>query len=191
MELGAGCGLTGLVAACLQQRDPTEYESVILTDFNATVLQNLQRNIALNDLSLNCSAVGLDFYQTQNGESWEDMKGNFHDRVDVILAADIICQAEDAVASAQTIHGVLVPGGKAYVVCADAMHRFGVGDFETACKNVGLHVEKRDVKSLYSGELLKSGLDVTSGYVDDMSLTMYFISKQPRLDLLCNRLDRV
>ena len=181
LELGAGCGLTGLVAASLQQRDCFQEHggSVVLTDFNATVLKNLQRNINLNDLSsLNCNTVGLDFYHKQTSDDgWQDTNGNLHELVDVVLAADMICQPEDAVASAQTIHDVLVPGGKAYVVCADAAHRFGVGEFDSACRNVGLQIETKDVKCLYDGEFLKSGLDVTSGYVDGMSLTIYFLSK--------------
>lgn len=186
LELGAGCGLTGLVAASLQRKYPIDSRSsVLLTDFNATVLKNLQRNIDLNDLSSsssssNCSTVGLDFYHKQNGDGWHDMDGNSHELVDVVLAADMICQPEDAVASAQTIHDLLVSGGKAYVVCADAMHRFGVSEFESACRNVGLQIEIEDVKNLHNGEFLKSGLDVTSGYVDGMSLTMYFLSKQEK-----------
>jgi predicted nicotinamide N-methyase len=177
LEIGAGCGLTGLVAALLKQRFSNKNGSVVLTDFNATVLNNLQRNINLNELSLSCSAVGLDFYQKQSGDGWTDMDGNSHELVDVVLAADMICQAEDAVASAQTIYDVLVPGGMAYVVCADATHRFGVGEFASACKTVGLQIESKDVQSLYNGELVKSGLDLTSGYVEGMSLTMYFLRK--------------
>jgi hypothetical protein len=121
--------------------------------------------------------VGLDFYQKQSGDGWTDMDGNSHELVDVVLAADMICQAEDAVASAQTIYDVLVPGGVAYVVCADASHRFGVDEFASACKNVGLHIESKDVQSLYDGELVESGLNLTSGYVEGMSLMMYFLCK--------------
>ena len=42
--------------------------------------------------------------------------------VDAILATDIICQPEDAVAELNTIYDALNPGGTALVVWATAEH---------------------------------------------------------------------
>ena len=194
LELGAGCGLTGLVAARLlqqqqQQRTNTKrnndsHPMVCLTDFNPIVLENLRRNVALNNVS--CRVVGLDFYQQSGQEcmGWKNMENESvrEAPVDVILAADIICKPQDAVAAANTIHDALRPGGRAYCVCADAAHRFGVDRLSTECKRVGLTVQVMDVRELENGQLLLeyNGLDCTSGYVESMSLTMFFIDKPVR-----------
>jgi predicted nicotinamide N-methyase len=190
LEIGAGCGLTGLVAARLQQKynaltltltdEPLPPQEVILSDFNTTVLQNLQRNVVLNDLTEGCrvSVMGLDFYQ-QCGTSlcWRDMNGVEHEQVDVVLAADMICQPADAVGAANTIYDALRPGGRAIVVCADAAHRFGVDIFPAECRRVGLEIIARDVGGMYEGKLLSFGLEQTTGYVEGMSLTMFFLEK--------------
>jgi predicted nicotinamide N-methyase len=189
LELGAGCGLTGLVAARLQKLDadtskaPPEYceqqqQEVILSDFNTVVLQNLQRNVALNNVTEVCRVMGLDFYQ-QSGtaESWKDMNGVEQEQVDVVLAADMICQPADAVGAANTIHDALRPGGRAIVVCADAAHRFGVDHFQSECQRVGLEITAENVGDMYEEKLLTSGLEQTAGYVQGMSLTMFFLEK--------------
>lgn len=197
LELGAGCGLVGLVAARLQKRHDKNYPSsglelvgrqtlpspcVILTDFNKMVLDNLRINVALNDLSDRCQVLGLDFYeQTGKSEaSWIDMGGVFHEQVDVVLAADMICQPDDAYASANTIRDCLRHGGRAYVVSADALHRFGVDHFETACSHVGLDVVRiEEVDQMYGGKLrlLSGGIRQTSGYVEGMKLKIFTIEK--------------
>lgn len=161
LELGAGCGLVGLAAARLQQKhviisggnrsenNECEQQSpcgcVILTDFNKSVLENLKRNVDLNDVAEQCQVSGLDFYEQKGSMSddkttttWRDIDGVQHEQVDVVLAADMICQPDDAYASARTIHDCLRIGGRAVVVCADASHRFGVDHFEDACRQVGL-----------------------------------------------------
>ena len=153
LEIGAGCGLVGIVASVLVKADHT-LDQVIITDVNNTVLDNIARNINLNGVSSCASVAKLDFYQ-QTGKkhlgSW--LSGEFNndcarDRepVDIILAADIICQPEDAVASAKTIYDALTPGGKAYVVCANEEHRFGVAKFAGECELLNLDVTSTNVK---------------------------------------------
>jgi predicted nicotinamide N-methyase len=196
LEIGAGCGLTGLIAARLQKEYAKECENhsksdpllsdgimqqeIILSDFNTTVLQNLQRNIALNNVERDCSVAGLDFYeQSGTADQWKDMNGVQCEQVDVILAADMICQPADAVGAANTIHDALRPGGRAIVVCADSEHRFGVEIFETECERVGLNIRAQDVRDMYEGKLYSSGggMEQTAGYVEGMSLTMFFLEK--------------
>lgn len=192
LELGAGCGLTGLLAARIQQvhgarrtiqqpnhQHDCERETVILTDFNPTVVNNLLENVALNGLQDACRVAQLDFYQ-QSGkqkQSWKDMNGQTHESADVVLAADMICQQEDAIAAANAVYDALVPGGKAYCVCADSTHRFGVDRFASDCKLVGLNVEMWSVQELYEGEFLKAGLEKTAGYVEGMTLTFFALQK--------------
>ena len=193
LELGAGCGLSGLVAAlCLRQQNLSKSVRVVFSDFNALVLDNLQRNIHLNAVTDICTVVGLDFYQ-QSGTSehhWLDMNTAPCDPVDVVIAADIICQPSDAVAVANTLHDTLKPNGVAYIVCANAKHRFGVDHLYDECQRVGLAVSTKDIVSHcenddgndYDGTIRLHADDIqnleqTTGYVHGMKLTLFFIRK--------------
>mmetsp|Transcript_32894 Transcript_32894/g.69211 ORF Transcript_32894/g.69211 Transcript_32894/m.69211 type:complete len:484 (-) Transcript_32894:71-1522(-) len=203
LELGAGCGLVGIAAARImtyQQISNNEqlYESskssklkqeVIITDVNELVLENIVQNINLNDVASVASVAKLDFYsQTGDNHSGKWIAGDSimngspeQDRepVDVILAADIICQAEDAIAAAKTIHDALRPGGVALVVCANAEHRFGVEIFANECEQRGLEVAATDVAEMYDGELLSEKImHSAAGYVDGMELTFFRIEKR-------------
>jgi predicted nicotinamide N-methyase len=173
LELGAGCGLVGLLAAMLvQEQDNNNNNTMtILTDFNPIVLDNLRLNIELN--SVHAQARKLDFYQ-QSGhvEYWVgDDTDEAQAQVDLILAADMICQPSDAVAAANTIHDALRSGGTAIVVCANGTHRFGVDAFQGECTRVGLLVETSNVVDKVDS------MHLTAGYVDGMSLTMFTIHK--------------
>ena len=180
IELGAGCGLTGLVAAKMQSTSShPDRQTVLLTDFNPIVVDNLRRNAALNDLAEHCSAVELDFYQQTGREecTWKDMNGTVHQSADVVLAADMICQPDDAVAAANAVYDTLVPGGKGYCVCADSKHRFGVDQFAADCERVGLSVKTYNVRDMMEGKLLQCELEKTAGYVEGMTLTFFELEK--------------
>jgi predicted nicotinamide N-methyase len=182
LELGAGCGLVGLVAARLKVKLRKEIDRetshVKLTDFNELVLKNIDQNIFLNGLEGAAKGAGLDFYiQDAELDGWLDSNGTKRDQVDLILASDIICQPDDAFAAARSICYTLRSGGKAIIVCADSKHRFGVERFEEACLELGLKVSRTDVKDLYEGRLLCSELEKTSGYVEGMALTMHTVVK--------------
>ena len=190
LEIGAGCGLTGLATASIfaAAKERNEASQIILTDFNDTVLQNADRNIRLNDLGGCASTSKLDFYVqtgTRVDGGWIDGVGNDQEPVDVVLAADVICKPEDAVAAANTIYDALCPGGQAYVISADAQHRFGVDRFRDECLRVGLAVETSNVSEMYDGALIsssqgeggKQGIEQCSGYVEGMTLTFFHVTK--------------
>jgi predicted nicotinamide N-methyase len=218
LELGSGCGLVGIVAARLlvqqqqqqgmiassssqvQQQQPL----VILTDYNRTVLQNLQRNIILNDVQNVASVVGLDFstiqQRPQNDDDdetsttpsvvaingWHDMEGHVHDPVDWILAADVICQPSDAVAVARTIDALLVPGGTALLVSATARHRFGVDRLVDECamfpnltvRWTDLVLDANDDEDDSRAALRSLLQEHASGYVPSMTLQMFHVTKK-------------
>lgn len=197
-ELGAGCGLVGLTAALFiaqqQQSQQTQQQQsqqqqqqqqkqqsqpylpiVCLTDCNATVLQNLKRNVCLNGVNDVCRVESLDFHNP------EQIKFAEQKPPDLVLAADVICQPSDAVAMAHWLSQALRPGatgGKALVVSAAPQHRFGVDALVPACHNCGLEVSVYPVHELDGGRLLRecaADLAQTSGYVESMQLNLYLI----------------
>jgi predicted nicotinamide N-methyase len=191
LELGAGCGLVGLVAAKQQQQQQQHMEqhqgdedistrpTVILSDFNDTVVQNLTRNLKLNNLQKNGISKGLDFFeQDATNTGWMSMDGQRHPQVDLILASDVICQPEDAFAVSRTIACALKVGGMAIMVSANSNHRFGIEKLEDACQAVGcLTLEKQNVNHAIYKHIV-SAMATTSGFVDGMALTMYTIQKR-------------
>ena len=187
LEIGAGCGLTGLVAAQIKaaqemiKHTTVGTSSVLMTDFNKVVVKNCQQNIVLNGLEGIAKAEELDFYkQDISINGWLDASsgsGPPRDQVDLILAADVICQKDDALATARTLYCALKPGGKALVVSADAQHRFGVEHLEGACHAIGLQVTTERVRNMYGGRLLTDHMEQTTGYVESMTLTMFTVLK--------------
>jgi hypothetical protein len=157
----------------------------MITDVNNTVLENILRNICLNGLSSVASVAKLDFYgQTGDNYTGKWIAGEFKEEnerqrtpVDIVLAADIICQPEDAVAAAKTIYDALIPGGVAYVICANEKHRFGVGTFARECEKVNLKAKQANVKEMYDGNLLTQSMESAAGFVDGMNLTFFEVVK--------------
>jgi len=206
LELGAGCGLVGLVAASLiskrikdnnlgqeshtastdESQDGIIQEGdkshcVILSDFNDVVVENLHRNILLNGLEDVTTSEGLDFYEQDPQKSqrrgvsdgnegtskgWVTPDGRIMDKVDLILASDIICQPEDAYAAARTIDCGLKSTGKALVVLGGSKHRFGVDKFEDACLEQNLIISKIDDRK-FINDKNRPTTDDGESYTDD------------------------
>ena len=93
-----------------------------------------------------------------------------------MIAADIICQPSDASAVANTIHDVLKPNGIAYIVCADAKHRYGVDHLYEECQRVGLTISIEDLQ-VQEDDCFKKNLEATTGYVNGMEFKLFFIKK--------------
>ena len=154
--------------------------NVTITDFNDLVIKNIKQNIYLNGIECIAEAKGLDFYdQDPTQEGWiEATTKNIIPQVDLILAADVICQPDDAYAAARSIQSALKPGGKAIVISGDLKHRYGVECFEGACIDLNLNVSKYNVADLYEGKLIATDMEKTSGYVDGMTLSMFVVCKK-------------
>jgi predicted nicotinamide N-methyase len=142
MELGAGCGLAGLtVAALLQSEDPGNNDMVTFTDYNPAVLENLRRNILLNEFDVAHEVFGLDWFDQQStGDTWVDTEGISHGQFRLILGADLIVCTNDADLVATSIDSSLMKGGVAIILGACADRRFGISDFPEACRSLGLLV---------------------------------------------------
>jgi len=181
IEIGSGCGLSGLAAACM---DANKVKSVLLTDFNDKVLENLLGNISINALEDRCNVDNLDFYAQEGNDTnpgWINGSGERCTQFQRLIAADIICKPEDAVAAANTCYDVLCPGGLGVIICGNSNHRYGVDIFEKECIRAGLNVEVKDSRDIFDGRLLCSkSLGMTSGFVDGMSLVFFFLSKPER-----------
>ena len=158
MEMGAGCGLAGLTAAALLQNDDSgsncNEDKVVFTDYNPAVLENLKRNITLNEFDVDHEVFGLDWFDQQPNEegeevveneeikstTWVDMDGTSHGQFRLILGADLIVCSNDAELVATTIDCALMEGGQAIILGPSADARFGVGGFPDACRSLGLDV---------------------------------------------------
>jgi len=152
MELGAGCGLSGLTAAKLMKNDDSENDDkVVFTDYNPAVLENLRRNILLNEFDVDHEVFGLDWFDQQpndeNGDAierekntWVDMDGQIHSQFRLILGADLLVCSNDADLVASTIDCALMEGGHAVILGPSSDKRFGVSNFPEACRSLGLAV---------------------------------------------------
>lgn len=199
LELGAGCGLSGLVAAALLRQHSEEYQArceeskdesddpyanvrVILTDYLPAVLENIERNLWLNGFDKNSGKVaGLDFFdQPGNDDShydasqpnWIDMTGTKQPQVQLVLAADVLPYSNDAVNVANTIYAALVEGGNAVVVSAGENKRFGVADFPEACRNAGLEITMARSSAVGLGNSIGEGVRIEDNFSSNLEQTV-------------------
>ena len=167
MELGSGCGLAGLTAATLLENSGS-LDKVIFTDYNPSVLENLRKNVQLNEFDVDHKVLGLDWFDQQqqladeqikdndeedeetattakdsdeNSNTWVDMEGKHHDQARLIIGSDLIVCSNDAELVAATLDCALLEGGQAIIIGADSCTRFGVKEFPNECRLLGLDVE--------------------------------------------------
>ncbi|KAL3762395.1 hypothetical protein ACHAW5_004712 [Stephanodiscus triporus] len=169
MELGAGCGLAGLTAATLldkrnlhekKNKRTANEDRVIFTDYNPACLENLRRNILLNDLDSSHEVLGLNWFdQLPSDKAWVDVNGASHAQCRLILGADLIVCTNDADLVAATIDCALIEGGLAIILGADRYTRFGVSSFPEACRSRGLKVKvDEDILELRADDVSKQAL---------------------------------
>ena len=167
MEIGSGCGLAGLTAATLLENSGSP-DKVIFTDYNPSVLENLKKNVKLNDFEVEHKVLGLDWFDQQqqvaddqikdndeqdedttntandsdeNSNTWVDINGIHHDQARLIIGSDLIVCSNDAELVAATLDSALLEGGEAVIIGPDSSTRFGVKDFPNECRLLGLDVE--------------------------------------------------
>lgn len=132
LELGAGCGLSGLAAA--QRCSPAH---VWLTDFNAATVENLAANAAANAAScapLRCSRMDWDAPET-----WPRHDGDGGDSptcmFDVVIGADLVYRRSYARKLVGVLSELLRPHGA--FVCATPGQRDGLQTLQRALEGAG------------------------------------------------------
>lgn len=124
-ELGAGCGVPGIVAATRCPR----LEGVILSDVAATTLDNLRHNVRVNSGDVVPSPMRV------QGLDWADA-GTWPEGVDLVLGADLVYAAESIPALVSAVYGLLPSGGR-FVYVAPSDGRQGAREFVTCMAAAG------------------------------------------------------
>lgn len=145
LELGAGIGLSGIVASHFSRH-------VTLTDFNPQVLRNLELNAKLNqgdDVLIRhfpgasikdgvVEVVKLDWHNDDDCPLVLEATRKF----DRIVGSDIICCSDDVESVCRVVSKVLDRNAHArcFFVVPSADHRWGAESFVPSLKKVGLDV---------------------------------------------------
>lgn len=122
LELGAGCGVPGLSVA-VSKPCP---QKVYVTDLNPQSVENLQHNIALNDLQHNTTALIMD---------WCDKATWPKEKLDYVIGSDLIYQKSLVPLLVQVVVGLLKPQGRFYYVAPES-GRDGLSEFIDRMKEV-------------------------------------------------------
>eukprot|EP00937_MAST-01D_sp_MAST-1D-sp2_P003949 g3949.t1 len=144
LELGAGVGLCGLVAARLFR-----CAKVVLTDFEADVLHNLRLNVALSDAAGTAGAKGGDGDGDGNRRvgcvqvekfDWDALAGGGMGGTgdggedpyfDTIIGTDLVCATSHALGVVRSLRALLRPGsGVALLVNPTAHSRWAMREFQ-------------------------------------------------------------
>lgn len=138
LELGAGCGLPGLVVA-----KQTNATSVILSDFQQRTVENLEHNISLNTpakkLSITTAAL----------VDWKDKSTFPEGKFDVIVGSDLVYH-EDLVGLLQDVVADLLAEGGVFLYC-HAEERNGVSEFISKLSRGGVYEHKQVVPTVEAG----------------------------------------
>lgn len=143
LELGAGCGMCGLVAARLGA------SSVTMSDFEEPLLDALERSVAMNGVE-NARVVALDWTKEVAGEDTpSSVPSRALDslaRFDLIIGSDVLYESQHARALAACVARRVSPGGECVLVNA-VRYADLFDDFLVACADAGLHVEDINLES--------------------------------------------
>lgn len=180
MEIGAGMGLTGIVAA-------TICFSAVLTDFNAAVIKNLEQNIQLNSGPkcfvdagqvdkqptsalqaarvtsgwMDWDSIGVDAEASSEAGSApgagaraascpHEVPNASETKADVILATDMVISKADCEGVARACANCLLPGGYAIFAVAPPDVRFGTEYLKASLEDSGFTVLQQSVPPEYA-----------------------------------------
>jgi hypothetical protein len=134
IELGAGCGLCGIVAA-----KHCGATSVAITDLAEETMSNLRHNLSLNGLQAPaCLAQSVDW---RNRTTWPAAQP-------VIIGADLIYALEAVGPLVECINAMLAPNGAFLYVCPET-NRQGEQEFLTGLCASGFEVQQSSVPPSY------------------------------------------
>lgn len=126
LEVGSGLGLGGITAARYAHR-------TVLTDYQDDTCRALAYNVALNAGFIHefdgvaSSTASRPPVQVEHLD-WDRMETiQPEDKMDVIIACDIICEPSTAEGFLRVVRHRLANTGVAYLMNADSHSRFGVG----------------------------------------------------------------
>jgi len=141
LELGAGCGVPGLTVATSSQA-----ASVILTDLNATTVENLHYNVGLNEFSGTTTTAAI--------IDWDDISTYPSQKMDIVLGSDLIYQKSIVPYLKKVVLGVLNEGGR-FLYVAPNTGRDGLDEFIASMKHNGVQLVSQQVapKAFHSNPL--------------------------------------
>ena len=159
IELGAGVGLTGLIAAAMGS------ESVHMTDYTDATLENLSYNIALNSRFMEDRGIDKSTVSAGNLEWGEYAAQDFcSNSADVLIAADVVYTVECVPDLVATVSAFLSSG------------RARVALFATTYRN-------RSTFALFERELEKKRILCDYKSQEDMPHVFPCYFNQPRSDV--------
>ena len=144
IELGAGCGLCGIVAAALCGAAP-----VTLTDLAPKTMANLQHNLRLNQLGpgIACASV-LDWREPS---TWPAA-------AQVVLGSDLVYSAEAVPPLLRVVRTLVAPGG-VFLYVAPETNRQGEADFLGGLTAAGFTCQVSAVPEAYLRRVMPEASD--------------------------------
>jgi hypothetical protein len=172
IELGAGCGIPGMVVAAsgsssssnndnVPSEDPNAAATAIvrsrqppskvyLTDFNSKTVENLRYNAQLNQDQT--TTVDVRYMNWQDPATWPD------ERLDFVIGSDLIYQSDMVPLLVQTVAGLLQKNESSrFLYVAPDTGRKGQEGLVAALAKAGLELDSvRDAPAAYSANPLYS-----------------------------------
>ena len=163
IELGAGCGVPGMVVAASGSRssvnDPNAVvtsaarqppSKVYLTDFNSKTVENLRFNAQLNRDQT--TQVDVRYMNWQDPTTWPD------ERLDFVIGSDLIYQSDMVPLLVQTVAGLLQQNENSrFLYVAPDTGRKGQEGLVAALAEAGLELDSvREAPAAYSANPLYS-----------------------------------
>lgn len=139
-ELGAGCGLPGVVAyRC------TDAQRVVISDLDSPTFPNTEHNVGLHEGRREGAELTAHALDWKDEATWpEDLLS----QTDILIGSDLIYDLELVTPLVSVVRSLLRDGGDFFYVSADD-DRAGLKEFVTAMKKVGFTTDSRPAPSAY------------------------------------------